>query len=304
MKTLTKYQQIIKHNLGILSLIIILPLFFMGISTSMAAPGPELIKDINPTSRSGSSIYSLRAGSELLFFSAQTENNSNTRQIWTSNGTAAGTLKITDFDSSKYDIQISNKSYQVVNNIYFFSIRRWADNVYELWRSDGTAAGTFKLINLPSYLDNRFQAIGAGGLYYFVPWQDKDYGRELWASDGTVAGTRMVKDINPGTGSSSPHNLIEVNDTLYFLTSNDLWTSDGTATGTRLVANFEEGMYREMRFITHVNDDIYLNYLGGPDGARFELWRHDTQSGQTLLVQRFGSLTSNKTNYTTVGDRV
>lgn len=29
-------------------------------------------------------------------------------------------------------------------------------------------------------------------------------GKELWKTDGTAAGTVLIKDINPGTGSSSP----------------------------------------------------------------------------------------------------
>jgi ELWxxDGT repeat protein len=41
-------------------------------------------------------------------------------------------------------------------------------------------------------------------------------GWELWRSDGTVEGTQLVKDINPGPGSSHPENLAEVGGILYF----------------------------------------------------------------------------------------
>ena len=40
--------------------------------------------------------------------------------------------------------------------------------------------------------------------------------RGLWRSDGTRAGTRMVRNIRPGSASSQPLFLTNVNGTLYF----------------------------------------------------------------------------------------
>ena len=39
----------------------------------------------------------------------------------------------------------------------------------------------------------------------FFTADDGVNGNELWKSDGTEAGTVLVKDINPGSGSSSPY---------------------------------------------------------------------------------------------------
>src|SRR5262249_39719521 len=42
------------------------------------------------------------------------------------------------------------------------------------------------------------------------------HGRELWRSDGTAAGTVLVKDINPGSGSSNPEGLTLSGGHLFF----------------------------------------------------------------------------------------
>ncbi|MCU7833972.1 MAG: hypothetical protein KZQ83_01875 [gamma proteobacterium symbiont of Taylorina sp.] len=294
-------EKMINYPAKMIVSLIFFTLFFLGSTVSVAAPGAQLVKDINPGS-GGSQMYNISAGSGRLFFSANDEGVSSSRQIWTSDGTAAGTVKLTNFDSTEYGIQYSSKNYLVVNNIYYFYLRRLSDNIYELWRSDGTVAGTFKLIDLPGYLDDRFKTVGAGGLFYFVPFTDKEYGPELWVSDGSVSGTRMVKDINPGTGGSSPNNLMEVNDKLYFLVSNDLWSSDGTSAGTKLLANFKEHYTRDMRYISNVNGMIYLAYLSGESGGTYELWQHNSSSGQTVILKRFDGIASDGQNYTAVGD--
>ncbi|HYW78385.1 MAG TPA: hypothetical protein VE890_02375, partial [Thermoguttaceae bacterium] len=79
----------------------------------------------------------------------------------------------------------------------------------------------------------------SGGQLFFTGLVE-GYGYELWVTDGTLAGTRMVKDLLPGDGSSSPANLVDVGGILYF-TANDgydkleLWCTDGTEEGTHLV---------------------------------------------------------------------
>src|SRR5438477_6242678 len=98
----------------------------------------------------------------------------------------------------------------------------------ELWRSDGTTAGTFRIKNgRPWYL------INVNGTLFFL-MDDEMHGDELWKSDGTEAGTVLVKDINPGPRGSQPSNLVDVHGTLFFTTGwpGGLWKSDGTDAGT------------------------------------------------------------------------
>src|SRR4051812_30613932 len=54
-----------------------------------------------------------------------------------------------------------------------------------------------------------------GKTLYFTA-NDGVHGRELWRTDGTVATTSLVKDVNPGSASSSLHYLTQLNGVLYF----------------------------------------------------------------------------------------
>src|SRR5205085_1470015 len=67
-------------------------------------------------------------------------------------------------------------------------------NNYELWKTDGTAAGTQMLHSSFGVMAELFNA---NGTFYFGA-DDGLNGAELWKSDGTAAGTVMVKDVNPG----------------------------------------------------------------------------------------------------------
>jgi ELWxxDGT repeat protein len=77
-----------------------------------------------------------------------------------------------------------------------------------------------------------------GGQLFFHA-DDGVHGDELWTSDGTDAGTTLVKDVNPGGGSSNISEPTNVNGTLFFNAYDGnaygLWKSDGTAAGTVLV---------------------------------------------------------------------
>lgn len=91
----------------------------------------------------------------------------------------------------------------------------------ELWRSDGTAAGTFRLRDieqgalgsLPTSLSS------TGGAVYFAA-TDSLHGTELWRTDGSASGTILVRDILPGTPGSTPSGFIAVGSALY-LVAND-----------------------------------------------------------------------------------
>src|SRR5947209_5746249 len=123
---------------------------------------------------------------------------------------------------------------------------------YELWKSDGTAAGTTLVadVNFGSRLP---YFTNVNGELFFTAF-DGTHGDDLWKSDGTAAGTILVNDIYPGTSAAyyggtvtnraSPSNHTNVNGTVYSSAfsaddgtygKNELWKSDGTAAGTALV---------------------------------------------------------------------
>ncbi len=117
----------------------------------------------------------------------------------------------------------------------------------ELWKSDGTDAGTVLVrdinpgsgYSLPAYTVWS-PAVIADTLYFKAI--DGTTGGGLWKSDGTEAGTVLVKDINPFSNApygGGPNLLTTLGDTLYF-TADDasLAQSCGRATALRLAPSW------------------------------------------------------------------
>ena len=116
----------------------------------------------------------------------------------------------------------------------------------ELWRSDGTSAGTRRVKDIQPGTGggSPWNMAAIGGLLYFSA-NDGVHGRELWVSDGTGIGTRLVKDINPG-GDSTPFHFTAFNGSVYFSAADDttgreLWRTDGTPGGTSRVRDIVPG---------------------------------------------------------------
>ncbi len=115
------------------------------------------------------------------------------------------------------------------------------------------------------------------------------HGRELWRTDGTTAGTVMVKDINPGVGSSQPSQLTNVNGTLFFsafvgASGYELWRSDGTAAGTVLVKDIHAGgADSNPTQLTNINGTLFFRANDGSTGG--ELWKSDGTAAGTVLVK-------------------
>ncbi len=115
-----------------------------------------------------------------------------------------------------------------VGNTLFFSANNGV-NGRELWKSDGTAAGTVLVRDIyPSYYSSSPSNLTAVGNTLFFRANDDVNNAELWKSDGTAAGTVLVKDILPGSSGSSPFSLKAVGNTLFFTADNgvngrELW---------------------------------------------------------------------------------
>ncbi len=104
-----------------------------------------------------------------------------------------------------------------------------------------------------------------GTLYFSA--DDGIHGFELWRSDGTERGTRMVKDINPGAGSSNISWITAVNRILYFSADDgthgaELWRSDGTARGTRMVKDINPAANSYPGGFINVSGTLYFSADG------------------------------------------
>jgi len=169
---------------------------------------------------------------------------------------------------------------------------------YELWKSDGTSAGTVLVKDILPGIDGSFPRgmTNVGGTLYFRA-DNGVAGAELWKSDGTSAGTVLVKDINPGSGISGAKQLVNVAGTLFFVAKADagdyeLWKSDGTSAGTVLVKDINPGGDASgMRYLTNVNGTLYFNAFNNVNGS--ELWKSDGTSAGTVMVKDIRSGTYN-----------
>src|SRR5262249_50917705 len=147
------------------------------------------------------------------------------RELWKSDGTAAGTVLFKDIDPGDGSGLFLESDLTVVGGTLFF---RADDGVTggELWKSGGTAAGAVLVKDIRTGADFRYpDRLTAVGNTLFFTANDGVTGEELWKSDGTAAGTVLVKDINPGSSygyalGSHPFYLTPVGGTLFF-TAND-----------------------------------------------------------------------------------
>ena len=187
---------------------------------------------------------------------------------------------------------------QVGNDLYF-SLND-GNNGDELWKSDGTVAGTVlvKDINPGSGSAYPNNLTNVNGTLFFVA-NNGSSGSELWKSDGTAAGTVLVKDIRAGTSSSYLDDLTNVNGTLYFKADDgsngkELWKSDGTAAGTVMVKDIKSGSASPyLDELTNVNGILF--FKADDDSSGNELWKSDGTTAGTVMVKdiRAGSSGSN-----------
>ena len=210
------------------------------VAASGVAQAPAfLVKDITdaPVPISLQSAESVTIGA-TTFFLASTR--ATGRELWKTDGSEAGGALVKDIrPGSGSAFSSAAAEFANVNGTLLFTA---TDGTHgrELWKSDGTEAGTVLVKDInPGPGDSSAQGLTSVNGTLFFTADDGVNGLELWKSDGTEAGTVLVKDIYPGDGSSDPYDLTNVNGTLFFtaddgVAGTELWKSDGTEAGTVL----------------------------------------------------------------------
>jgi ELWxxDGT repeat protein len=245
---------------------------------TVAGQTPYLVRDINTTTRDwiyGSSPAYFTADGETTYFFATTHTG---RDLWKHAGGAASLVRQfvpnTTFTQS-YPHSLTRLGSGVVVFVADDGVHK-----RELWRTDGTEAGTVMVRDIhPGAGDANVTILGVwNGRVYFSA-DDGVNGEELWTSDGTEAGTALLKNFDGTSASSGPMSIAGFpGDRLLVATRSDLWITDGTEAGTTLVK-------ASISPVAPVIAGSRAYFQGRDSTAGRELWVTDgTENGTTRVI--------------------
>lgn len=192
----------------------------------------------------------------------------------------------------------SNPSEKIVfKNEVYFSANDGLNGI-ELWKTDGTEAGTVLVKDTFTGIENginSFKAIATTDyLYFFAIEDNKQY---LFKTDGTDSGIEKIKQF---TSVSEMYD--EINGKIIFSAENSLWASDGTEAGTLKIANYT--VFGSDRFVKN-GDEIYFSAESSSSIGK-ELYKTDGTVAGTVLVKniRSGSSDSFPNQFITINNTV
>jgi ELWxxDGT repeat protein len=243
--------------------------------------GTVLVKDVLPGSDNGVFLYSSEgvAANGIFFF--QAGDGVNGRELWKSDGTEAGTVMIVDINPGKYTSgilkgfpyeSIPDQFAEMNGTVYFTASDGGNAFDTELWKSDGTVAGTMKVKDVPGTDIRPKDPINLNGtLMFTADW----YGHnQLWRSDGTDAGTFVLADI-PSPQFDQYYAIL--NGSLIFSRGLQLWKSDGTSAGTSVLLSGQTYM------VTNVNGTVFFFVVNASN--KLELWKTNGTTAGTIMVK-------------------
>ncbi|MCC9606607.1 hypothetical protein LOC68_17015 [Blastopirellula sp. JC732] len=173
--------------------------------------------------------------------------------------------------AAPFAINAPISDYLLVGDLYYFISER------SLWRTDGTAAGTIRLLPASSNVQSLFDYQGTLVI---------STASSLYKSDGTVAGTQRIRNIRVIANS-----FHDVNGTLLFF-ADDLehgyepFTSDLTTDGTKVFIDVNEGSERSIgNDHSFQASDGTLYFLATTEETGLEMWKSDGTVDGTMLIK-------------------
>jgi ELWxxDGT repeat protein len=229
--------------------------------------------------------YRLTAVGNLVYF-AQVHYEENYDDLWRSDGTAAGTVKLAQF--------------LVVKNIFDYNgtamlgILREAG--LELWKSNGTTATTVKITDMTTATLRHYELrpyAMTGGIYYFG-LEDGTHGFEMWRTNGTASGTFMIEDLRSGdTSFPMEYDIASAaafQSVLYFSARDNagVWALFKTGSTAGSAVKLRDLNGPAMVLVPLSNTLIALTH--GPDG-RLHVWGSDGTTEGTEYQKSLGTTT-------------
>lgn len=190
---------------------------------------------------------------EIAFFDWTLSFDPIIAELWITDGSLEGTRKVVGFDDLGVPAwRLPSEEHGVATDGELF----YWDSGYNGWhfRSDGTAAGTFKFLRIHEDPDIGSPWIpgdlagSAGHLWFRAP--HATLGSELWTTDGSERGRSVFLDLNPDPdyldGDSFPRHWAWDEEALYFVADApelgwEIYRTDGTVPGTVRLSDIEIG---------------------------------------------------------------
>jgi large repetitive protein len=190
--------------------------------------------------------YLTVSGSRAFFLAGGDDYPSD---LWTSDGTARGTRFLRSFaQPNHYQGAYTTYLKAVPGGIVLVGISGGSYGI-NLWKSDGTSAGTRQLTSFPDLASlgglAASQIATAGDRLFFIA--SGIAGPRLWSSRGTAATTAPVTGCPGGCPALLPLSpLVPAGDRVVFAAQDpahgaEPWASDGTGAGTRLLRDLCAG---------------------------------------------------------------
>lgn len=249
--------------------------------------GTKVVKDINAGSAGSTPRFFTRVNG-TLYFSAS--NGSAGTLLWKSDGTEEGTVIVKNilegFSTASFNTMIPDP----VNNRLFF--RALVNGVMGLWKSDGTTEGT-QIITITGNADpnpNPNNVSIVGDRAFFTALATGVTGTELYCTNASATSATIVKDINPGTASSTVTIMAALGNKAVFHANSlqygiEPWVSDGTEPGTVILKDLNSASNSSTPAnLMDINGTLFFSAADG-DVNNNELWKSDGTPGGTVLVK-------------------
>jgi ELWxxDGT repeat protein len=248
---------------------------------------------------------------QRLFFFAD---DGQSKGVFLTNGTEAGTIKISNNMTAAYGFITFNTLNYLVSSPTVLFISSTSDYGYEVWKSNGTLNNTILLkdIFVGTSSSNPSNIVTLTGSAYFAASSSNNL-RSLYITDGTANGTTIAVPFNSGV-SSMIYKIDTLNGKLIFAANTlqngaELWISDGTEAGTQMLKDIHTGqanafdtLYGAIKFSPiYYKGKIY--FAAKNNTNNLEPWFSNGTANGTLCLKEINSNgSSNPTSFIVCND--
>lgn len=243
--------------------------------------GTTLVKDIADNTEDAANGYIYRYNDRMYFLATDASGSS---QLWESDGTTEATEPINETLIGPAIALVGNQIVSLRDDWKAVKINL-DSRLTSVIADPGQSFGFFSPSKTATAGDNAYFYLQG-----LIQPGDVFTGMEIWRANPVTDEFGILKDIEPGAGSSSPFSDIRgaaVNGKLVFSATNfndtEPWITDGSEVGTVQLKNIVPGGSSHPDFFTPLGDRVIF-FANTPDGS--EVWATDGTTNGTILLDQ------------------